>query len=37
MRAASLLLLLLVPFELEAQRVVEGNRIISTELPTAVL
>jgi len=36
MRPASLLLLL-VPFELEAQRVVEGNRITSTELPKAVL
>jgi len=36
MRPASLLLLL-VPFELEAQRVIEGNRIISTELPKAVL
>jgi hypothetical protein len=37
MRPASLLLLLLVPLELDAQRAVEGNRLTSTELSKAVL
>ncbi|HEV8598988.1 MAG TPA: hypothetical protein VGQ69_06480 [Gemmatimonadales bacterium] len=37
MRVMSLLLPLLVPFELDAQRIVEGNRLSSTELPKAVL
>ncbi len=37
MRSVVMLLLLLAPARLGAQRVVEGNRLISTELPNTVL